>query len=371
LLSTTTFDLLAWAAIAFLAVRAVRIPDDRLWFATGAVLGIALLNKPLVAFLAVALAVGLALAGPRRVFRSPWAWAGALLAVAVWAPWLIWQAGQGWPQLEVASAIAEGGSTTSAPRLLFLPMQLVLVSPFLAPVWIAGLAGLLCSKRLRPFRFVGIAWALLAATFLIAGGKPYYLAGLFPVLLAAGAVYADRWLGAGRRGRGAVLVSAFVASAVISGFIALPLLPATHLGPVLAANDDVGETVGWSDLAATVARVAREGPGAPANPVIFTENYGEAGAVARDGPALGLGPAYSGHNGFADWGPPPDVAAPVILVGFGEGSATSRLFDHCRQVAEVRNGAGVENAEWGRPVHLCEGPSRPWPELWPRLRHLG
>jgi 4-amino-4-deoxy-L-arabinose transferase-like glycosyltransferase len=72
LLSTTTFDLLAWPAITWICVRAIRTGDDRLWLLAGFVLGVALLNKPLPAFLAAGLLVGVAIAGPRRLLRSPW-----------------------------------------------------------------------------------------------------------------------------------------------------------------------------------------------------------------------------------------------------------------------------------------------------------
>ncbi|MFL5886879.1 MAG: glycosyltransferase family 39 protein, partial [Thermoleophilaceae bacterium] len=246
LLSTTTFDLFAWAVVTWLAVRAVRTGDDRLWLVAGAVAGLALLNKPLIAFLLVALAVAVAVAGPRELLRNRWVWGGAALALVLWSPWLIWQARHGWPQLDVSSSIASGGSTSSQPRWALLPFQLLLVSPVLAPVWIAGLVALFRSPRLRPFRFLGVAWVVLVLVFLATGGKPYYLAGLFPVLLAAGAIETDAWLERGRTGlRRGLLVGAVVLSGAVSALIALPLLPARDADPAVAANGDVGETIGW------------------------------------------------------------------------------------------------------------------------------
>ena len=57
-LSTTTFDLLTWTAITWLAIRAIRTGADRLWLVAGVVLGVGLLNKPLPAFLAGGLLPG-------------------------------------------------------------------------------------------------------------------------------------------------------------------------------------------------------------------------------------------------------------------------------------------------------------------------
>jgi hypothetical protein len=100
LLSTTTFDLPVWAVLCWLIARILRVGNDRLWLAVGLV------------------------AGPRRPFTSRWFWAGAVIAVLLWAPYLAWQAGHGWPELSVARSIANGGSGTSAPRWELLSYQL-------------------------------------------------------------------------------------------------------------------------------------------------------------------------------------------------------------------------------------------------------
>jgi hypothetical protein len=367
LLSTTTFDLLAWTAVAWLVARALRSGDDRLWPLAGLVAGLGLLNKPLIAFLLAGLGVGLLLVGPRQVLRSRWLWLGAAIAIALWSPWLLWQAAHGWPQLDVSSAVANGSSTSSQPRWAFLPFQLLLVSPLLAPVWIAGLVALLRRPDLRRFRFFAVAWIFLAAVFLLAGGKPYYLAGLFPVLLGAGAIEVDAWLERGSpRLRAGLLGAALVASGLVSAVLGLPLLPADDAGPVVAMNSDAGETIGWPQLVATVAAVYHH---APAPAVIFTSNYGEAGAVDRYGPDLGLPDAYSGHNAFAEWGPPPDRPAPVVAVGLDERTLAAH-FDGCRLAARVENRADIDNDERGAPIDLCAGTRRPWSRIWSELRHL-
>jgi 4-amino-4-deoxy-L-arabinose transferase-like glycosyltransferase len=366
-LSTSTFDLLAWTAVTWLVVRAVRTGEDRLWLAAGVVLGAGLLNKPLPAFLAVGLAAGVLVAGPRRLLRNPYVQGAAAIALALWSPWIAWQASHGWPQLDVAREIAGGGSTSSEAWWAIVPFQLLLVSPLLAPVWVAGLVGLFRDPALRDLRFVAWAWVVLAVVFMASAGKPYYLAGLLPVLVAAGAVQVDRWLGRGRVGARRAMVGAAIGlSAAVGAVIALPVLPADSLGPVLAMNEDVGETIGWPQLARTVADVYRTAPGA----VILTQNYGEAGAIDRYGPALGLPRAFSGHNAYGDWGPPRDGSAPVIAVGLHPDAIAAHLRD-CRTAARIANGDGVDNEEQGRAVVVCGGPRHPWSREWASLRHLG
>ena len=369
LLSTSTFDLLAWTALTWLVVRAVRTGERWPWPVAGVVLGLGLLNKPLPAFLALGLAAGVAIAGPRRLLREPYAWLAAAIALVLWTPWLVWQADHGWPQIDVSEAIAEGGSTSSEPWWAIVPFQFLLVSPLLAPVWIAGLVRLLRSPDLREYRFLGWAWLVLAVVFMASGGKPYYLAGLMPALLAAGAIAVDGWLERGRRGLRRVAVAGAVAlSLVVDVVIALPVLPAEDAEPVIEVNEDVGETIGWPDLARTVAEVEAGLGGA--EPVILGSNYGEAGAIDRFGPDLGLPHAFSGHNAYGDWGPPPGRAGPVIAIGF-DPARLDTLLGGCTAEARVSNDAGVDNDEDGVPVLVCVGPTESWEAIWPELRVLG
>jgi 4-amino-4-deoxy-L-arabinose transferase-like glycosyltransferase len=365
LLSTSTFDLLAWTAITWLVVRALRSGNDRLWLVTGVVLGVGLMNKPLPAFLAVGLMVGVAISGPRRLLWNRYVWAGAAIALVIWSPWIIWQASNGWPQIDVSRSIAEGNSTSSQPWWALVPFQFLLVSPVLAPVWIAGLVRLFRDPSVREFRFFASAWVLLAIVFMASGGKPYYLAGLLPLLLGAGAVSVDGWLTRGRtQARAMVVVAAVALSAVIDATISLPILPASSADPVIAVNGDVGETIGWPAFARTVARVYERAPRA----VILTSNYGEAGAVDRYGGELGLPEAYSGHNGFGYWGHPPGSAGPVVTIGFDMPYLAAH-FRGC--VVAARINTGVDNDEDGEAVSVCRAPKRSWAREWPSLRHLG
>jgi 4-amino-4-deoxy-L-arabinose transferase-like glycosyltransferase len=381
LLSTSTFDLLVWTALTLLVVRAVRTRDDRLWLVAGVVLGIGLLNKPLPAFLALGLLAGVAVAGPRRLLRSAYVWSGAAIALALWSPWIIWQAAHGWPQIDVSREIAGGGSTSSEPWWAIVPFQVLLVGPLLAPVWIAGLARLFRDPAVREFRFLAWAWVILAAVFMASGGKPYYLAGLLPTLLAAGAVQLDPWLNRGRAQlRRFALVAALAVSGATSLLISLPVLPADNADPVIAMNEDVGEMIGWPELVETVAGVYRELPNR-GDAVILAGNYGEAGAIDRYGPALGLPRAYSGHNAYGDWGPPAGDSGPVIAVGLEPrdspvaparpSAGLGAQLRGCEVVARIDNEADVDNEERGTRVLVCNGPQRPWAQVWPALRHLG
>jgi hypothetical protein len=70
LLSTSTLDLVVWTTVSWLAIRAVRTGDDRLWPIAGVVLGVGLLNKPLPAFLALGLLAGVLISGPGTLLQQ-------------------------------------------------------------------------------------------------------------------------------------------------------------------------------------------------------------------------------------------------------------------------------------------------------------
>lgn len=355
LLSTTTFDFLAWTALTAIAVHIFRTGDRRWWIAAGFVAGVGLENKHSVAFLLVALLVGVLLVR-RDLLRDRWTWFGAAIAVVLWLPNLAWQAGHGWPVFEMSRSL-HGNGVRDANTFLFLPMQLVLLGPFVTPVWIAGLLWLLRDPAGRDHRALAVAWILLAFGFVVTAGKPYYLAGLYPALIAAGTVWLERrWSPKALRAASAVIAVA----GVVALPLALPVLPpgAGGRGVIAAVNPELRETYGWDGFVRTVDAV----PGA----MVFALNYGEAGALQRDAPSR---PVYSGHNNYWLWGPPPDTAASVVVVGHFSPSYLSEHFTGCQQRATIDNPAHIPNQERGAGVWSCTGPRHAWHDEWPSLRH--
>lgn len=373
LLSTTTVGLPMWALICWLVVRILRTGDNRLWLAVGLAAGLGLLDSDLVVFLLFAIVAGLAIAGPRRPLRSGWLYAGGLIALVMWLPYLLWQARHGWPELAISRSIASGGSGSSAPRWQLLPQQLVLVSPYLAPVWVSGLVRLLRGPGLGWCRALGVAYLVLVAVFLITGGKPYYLAGMFPLLLAAGAQPVVEWTRRGRSRLRRALAGAAVVLSLTSLPIVLPIVPVGSIRhtPIVTLNYDAGETIGWPAYVREIGAVYTTLPAARrASTIVLASNYGEAGAVDRFGAADGLPAAYGVHNGFWYWGPPPASATAAVAVGFDRGTLV-RICGTLRLAGRLNNHVGVADDEQGAPVWVCSALRAPWPVLWPRLRVLG
>lgn len=374
LVSTATFDLLAWLVICLLAARLLRTGDRRWYPAIGAATGIALLNKDLAVLLIASLAAGVLLVGPRPVTAAagrswPWAISGVVLALLIVAPNLWWQARHGWPQLTVASGIDRKDGMLN--RATFVPFQFVYLAPTLAPLWIAGWLRLWRDPDLRRLRAFTVAYPVACVVVLVTGGKCYYVLPLLLVLLAAGTEPVVGWAARGRGwNRPAILAAGLLVTAVIDGVATLPVLPPSSLSAVNGVNKEQGEQVGWPKLVATVAGAWKTIPADQRlRAVILTQNYGEAGAIAMYGPGYGLPEPYSGHMSYSAWGPPPDSATgPVLLVFFPDNKILPSEFTGCRLAATVDDGVGLSNDEQGAQIEVCSGLRGTWSDRWPALR---
>jgi Dolichyl-phosphate-mannose-protein mannosyltransferase len=382
LLSTTTFDVLLQTAALYVLIRLLRSGDQRLWLVLGLLIGAGMLVKGLVAFLAAGIVVALLISGPRDAFRSRWLWTGALLAALLALPYVVWQARHGWPQITVARAIANGQSGTSAPRAAFIPLQLILLSPWLAPVWLTGFVGLLRSSDLRAYRVIPVSYLVLTVVFIATGAKPYYLAPYYPLLLGAGSPSAMAWLARGRRAvrRGLLAVAVVLSAGAIP--VALPVVPIGDLAAshIVDANYDAGDTVGWPTYAHEIGRVlvhleplCKLPPGVERSNAcigfevpVRADSYSTAGAVER---FLGR-TAYSGQDGFYYWGPPAPHTRAVVAVGFSR-AFLERSFTTVRLAGRLDNHVGLDNDRQHEPIWLCVNPRDAWPLLWPRFKDFG
>jgi hypothetical protein len=189
-------------------------------------------------------------------------------------------------------------------------------------------------------------------------------------------VAVDGWLAARRgRVRNLMLATALTTAAALP--IVLPVLPATDVGWTSTVNGDSAESIGWSQLVQAVQQAWLSLPPAQrAHAVIYTANYGEAGAINELGRADGLPTAVSAHDSEWWWGPGNPNATTVVAVARGPASRAagfqeylSRFFASVQPVATLSNPAGIRNQEWGGHVYLCTGPKSPWAQLWPLLRH--
>ncbi|MEV6873486.1 glycosyltransferase family 39 protein [Amycolatopsis sp. NPDC051128] len=366
-LATSTIDPLLWTLVLWLLVRWVRTRNDSLLVWLGVVTAVALNGKLLIAAFWVVAGLAVLVFGPRELVRRPKLWLGALIAAGSLVPTLLWQRANGWPQLGMGDAVgaevdAAGGRESFVPNLLAGAGWMIGALGVLY-----GVAVLLGSRQLRPYRFLGWTALGVVAVFLVANGRYYYAAGMFGVLWAAAAVHLEARAPA-QWWRWVPTWPVFALSALFSLPFTLPVWPAHWLvdHPDAPRPAYAAEEIGWPDLADDVATLYRT---APPGTAVVTGGYWQAGALDRYGPERGLPEAHSPSRGFWYFGRPPDNTGNVLFVGY-DPSKLAKDFRDVRIVGQVGNRLGVRNASEHMPVWQLTGRTASWAEIWPKLKDM-
>ncbi len=104
ILITDLVQPLTWLFCCYALIRIIRDGEERWWLAIGAVAGVALLTKYMIAFWLAALGLGLVLTPARRSLARPWLYLGAGLALLIVLPNILWQAATTGPSWRSAGA---------------------------------------------------------------------------------------------------------------------------------------------------------------------------------------------------------------------------------------------------------------------------
>ncbi|MGZ4808029.1 MAG: glycosyltransferase family 39 protein [Thermoanaerobaculia bacterium] len=373
-----TFDYLWWVLIAYCFVRLIDSGDPRWWLAIGFTLGLAVLTKYTIAFLIAGIAVGFFATRMQSHLKSRWFWAGVGISIVMALPHFAWEASHDFISLEFLNTIHARDVRIGRTDHFLIEQLTDPANPVTIPLWITGLIALFFSPRLRRFRILGWMAVVPFALFVIARGRSYYTAPLYPMLFAAGATELafalERWPSLRRRAALAVIALIFL----IGSGAALVSLPLAPIGSKLwqsatKFDGDFVEEVGWPELTAEVARIWSSLPADErARTAIFCGNYGEAGAIDLYGPAYGLPHAISATNsywlrGYGD--PPPQT---VIVLG-GHRDRLEQRFESVTLAGHNPAPFGVRNEETNDhpEIFVCRGLRGSWAELWPKIRSFG
>jgi len=363
-----SFDFLWWVLLAWLVVKLVNTDDPRWWVPIGAVIGVATLTKYTIAFCIAGLAVGVLTSPLRRHLRSGWLWLGVAISIVIVAPHFLWQATNDFITLDFLKSIHERDVRIGRTDDFLVDQLFVAANAVTIPLWVIGIVALFRSQKFRVLAWMAVVPFIL---FVIARGRGYYAAPIYPTLIAAGTVEILRIT------QRKIVVAVIALLLLIGSGVALAILPLAPIDSPLGrfaikSNGDLKEEVGWPEMTAEVARIWKSIPEAErAHTAIYCANYGEAGAINLYGPRYGLPQAISGVNSFWARGygdPPPQT---VIVLG----SRVERLqgrFASVTLAGRIPNPFHLENEESERAeIYLCRGPRTPWPLLWPQIRSFG
>jgi hypothetical protein len=104
-----------------------------------------------------------------------------------------------------------------------------------------------------------------------------------------------------------------------------------------------------------------------AKTAIYTENYGEAGAIDFFGGRYGLPKAICAHQNYFLWGPREYTGEIMILVGSDDIEEAREHFTSVEQAATLNNPYSMPHEQ--HPILLARGLTTDLRELWPRLKN--
>ena len=259
-----------------------------------------------------------------------------------------------------------------------------MLNPISIFLLLPGLIWLFVAKSARGFRWIGIMYVLLLAIMIHLYAKDYYVAPVYPVLFAAGALAWQQTFSASRKT--AWLLPAWCVVMAILGAItlpmAIPVLPpytwirytkALHLKSGKTESATTGplpqfyaDRFGWHGMVAEVAQIYHSlSPADQAKAGIFCDNYGEASAIDLFGPEYGLPTAISGHQNYFFWGPHGYTGQVLIIVG--EHKEGPEKYCSSVEQAGARDNPLAMPYE-NRPIYLCRGGRIPLNLYWPHTK---
>ena len=381
-LTMNAFEPLFWTGVLWAASRLVMRQEPRYWLLIGVLVGLGMENKYSMLFLSGTLVCGLLLTPERRWLANRYFASAAVLAILLFLPNLIWLAHHGFPFLEFERNSRHSGSRILRGPVTFLLDQALIMNPVLAPLWVAGLMWLF-SRRAQSLRFVAWATCLLMALMIGVQAKNYYVAPIYPVLFAAGAVFCERLTLTRRLWMRSTYALLIVLSGLLLSPLVMPILSVQHFlayqrqwrgfTPVRFEDEPArplpqyfADEFGWEDMARETGKVYAQLPEkARSTTAIFANDYGQASAIDFFGPRYGLPPSISKAETFWLWGPRAYTGSAVVVLG-SDGRGDREFFQTVEEAGRVET--PYSRADERFEIFLCRGMHPELKVLWPKIK---
>lgn len=379
-------DLFLWTLLFYLLVKYIKSGNGNYLILFGLAAGFTLLNKYLVGVLFLTLLLVIPFTRFRSIFSDRKFWLGMLAGLLVFSPNLIWQIANNLPVINHFSEL-QRTQLVNVDRGAFLFEQLIMpgAASFLT---VAGLLFLFLNKGMKPFRFLGYVAIGVILILMLLQGKSYYTQGIFPFLMAAGAVCWEMML------KKTWMRTAFVLILIVMTLPFLPIgIPVYKTQGLVKYFDklksvygmdfvcrfednsihslpqDYADMLGWEELTEIANRAWQMIPDKNAA-FIYAENYGQAGAITVIGKKYGLPEAICFNESFLYWVPrkfDPDIRYAVYI----NDEPGEDLYQVFRKVTKIGAISNPDAREYGTGVYLCEDPVADFNGFWTeRLKQL-
>ncbi len=372
-------EVFLWTLCIWLIIKFINTGRDSFLIYFGIAAGFAMLNKYLSGLFFTGLLLIIPFTTYRYVFKNKSFWTGIIAGGLIFLPNLIWQAARGFPVFNHMSELYDT-QLVHMDATTFLTEQII--SPYAGSILtIGGLIFLFSSKKMKNFRFLGFLFLFIIIALLLLKGKGYYTLGIYPMMIAAGAVAFDTWI-RNRIVRIALpLLMVLMTISVVP--IGLPVLNKEGLktyfktldekygidlgrrfedGTIHSLPQDYADMIGWEELTALTDSAYRMIENKNAS-IIYAENYGQAGAITIIGRKYGLPEAVSFNESFRYWFPrdfPVEIKS-LVYINHELGEDVAALFSDICLIGKISD---PDAREYGVAVYLCENPVTSFNTFW-------
>ncbi|WP_042481206.1 glycosyltransferase family 39 protein [Solitalea canadensis] len=362
-----------WTLFGYLLIRYINEGTTKWLIYLGIAFGLGMMNKYSSAFFIFSMGVAMLFTNERKLLINKYFWISALIAFLIFLPNLFWQYSYNFPVVHHMKELRETQLVNVKPINFFVDQLLMNITAL--PVVLLGFYALIFTRS--RYKLIGLTALFVILLLLITSGKSYYTIGVYPMVMAGGAVFIEKitssklafWF------RPALLVSVLL--------LLYPLLPITvpylslpkmieyknkmvskgidspfrwEDGNVHELPQDYADMFGWDEMAEKAAKVYHSlPPEEQKQTIIFCGNYGFAGALHHYRKQYNLPEIHSLNASFMLWMPPNPTFKTMIYIDFVRNNDEDafHLFKSVKKMGEVTNPYAREK---GTGVYLLQEP---------------
>ncbi len=289
-----SFDVFFWTLAFYVLIRWIQTNETRWIYFAALSFAFGFYSKYNIIFLIAGLFPALVMTQNRKIFTNKHLYFALVASIFLISPNPIWQYQNDIPMVRHFKELADT-QLVNMSRVGFVKDQFIyFINSFF--IIIAAMVGFLIYPPFKPYRVIGLTYVFTISLFIFLKGKSYYAFGLYPVLMAFGAVYIVYLTQVGRR----KYVQPIALSLVV--ILAIPLFmigfPNKSPAQIKAKSElyrffgllrwedgkehpipqDFSDMLGWRELAEKVDAVYDTIQNRDQT-LVLCNNYGEAGAI--------------------------------------------------------------------------------------------
>ncbi len=185
-----SFDIFFWTLAFYILIQWIQTGENRWIYLAALVLALGFYSKYNILILVAALLPAILLTPSRRIFTNKHLYLAMLGGIILVLPNLYWQYKNDFPTMSQLHALADT-QLVNVNRLDFLKDQgLYFINSLF--IILFALVGFFSYPPFRKYQVIAFTYIFAIALFLLFKAKSYYAVGLYPVLLAFGAVYIEQ-----------------------------------------------------------------------------------------------------------------------------------------------------------------------------------